>query len=197
MQPGDKVLIGVGGTIGSGKTLVSKIFRELGAQYVSADELGWEVLPDIRDGLRKRFGERIMKNGTVDRERLREIVFSDQENLDYLNRLSHPLLIKKILKRVEDIEDGIVVIDAALLFDWPAIEEIVDYRILITSDEEVKEERMARKGISRKLFRQILGFQKSDAEVMKRAKFVIANNGGIDSLKIQCKDIYRQIKNDC
>lgn len=197
MQPGDKVLIGVGGTIGSGKTLVSKIFQELGAQYVSADELGWEVLPDIRDGLRKRFGERIMKNGTVDRERLREIVFSDQENLDYLNRLSHPLLIKKILKRVEDIEDGIVVIDAALLFDWPAIEEIVDYRILITSDEEVKEERMARKGISRKLFRQILGFQKSDAEVMKRAKFVIANNGGIDSLKIQCKDIYRQIKNDC
>ena len=197
MRPGDKVLIGVGGTIGSGKTLVSKIFQELGAQYVSADELGWEVLPDIRDGLRKRFGERIMKNGTVDRERLREIVFSGKENLDYLNRLSHPLLVKKILKRVEDIEDGIVVIDAALLFDWPAIEEIVDYRILITSDEEVKEERMARKGISRKLFRQILGFQKSDAEVMKRAKFVIDNNGGIDSLKIQCKDIYRQIKNDC
>ncbi len=197
MRPGDKVLIGVGGTIGSGKTLVSKIFQELGAQYVSADELGWEVLPEIRAGLKKRFGERIMKNGTVDRERLREIVFSDQENLDYLNRLSHPLLIKKILKRVEDIEDGIVVIDAALLFDWPAIEEIVDYRILITSDEEVKEERMARKGISRKLFRQILGFQKSDAEVMERAKFVIANNGGIDSLKIQCKDIYRQIKNDC
>ncbi len=197
MRPGDKVLIGVGGTIGSGKTLVSKIFQELGAQYVSADELGWEVLPEIRAGLKKRFGERIMKNGTVDRERLREIVFSDQENLDYLNRLSHPLLIKKILKRVEDIEDGIVVIDAALLFDWPAIEEIVDYRILITSDEEVKEERMARKGIGRKLFRQILGFQKSDAEVMERAKFVIANNGGIDSLKIQCKDIYRQIKNDC
>jgi dephospho-CoA kinase len=197
MQPGDKVLIGVGGTIGSGKTLVSRIFQELGAQYVSADEIGWEVLPEIRDGLRKRFGERIMKNGTIDRDRLREIAFSDRDNLDYLNELSHPILVKKILKRVTDIEDGIVVIDAALLFDWPEIEKIVDYRILITSDEEVKEERMVRKGISRKLFRQILRFQKIDVAMTKRVKFVIDNNGGIDSLRIQCKDIYSQIKNDC
>ncbi len=197
MRPGDKILVGVGGTVGSGKTLVSKIFQDLGAQYVSADEVGWEVLPEITDELRLRFGECIMKNGTIDKEKLRSIIFSDRDNLEHLNKLSHPLLVKKLLKRVEDIQDGIIVIDAALLFDWPEIYDIIDYRILITSHEAVKEERMARKGIGGQLFRQILGFQKNDAEVMKRAKFVIENNGTIDALKIQCRKIYRQIENDC
>ncbi len=197
MQPDDKVLIGVGGTVGSGKTLISRIFRDLGAQCISADEVGWEVLPEITDRLRQRFGERIMKNGQIDKEKLRSIVFSDRDNLDYLNKISHPLLISRILKRVEEIKAGVVVIDAALLFDWPAIYQRADYSILVVSDERVKEERMARKGISKQLFRQILGFQKSDAEMAKRAQYVIENNGTVETLKAQCQKIYRQIKNDC
>lgn len=197
MQPGDKVLIGVGGTVGSGKTLISRIFRDLGAQCISADEVGWEVLPEITDRLRQRFGERIMKNGQIDKEKLGSIVFSDRHSLDYLNKISHPLLISRILKRVEEIKAGVVVIDAALLFDWPAIYQRADYSILVVSDERVKEERMARKGISKQLFRQILGFQKSDAEMAKRAQYVIENNGTVETLKAQCQKIYRQIKNDC
>ncbi len=197
MQPDDKVLIGVGGTVGSGKTLISRIFRDLGAQCISADEVGWEVLPEITDRLRQRFGERIMKNGQIDKEKLGSIVFSDRHSLDYLNKISHPLLISRILKRVEEIKAGVVVIDAALLFDWPAIYQRADYSILVVSDERVKEERMARKGISKQLFRQILGFQKSDAEMAKRAQYVIENNGTVETLKAQCQKIYRQIKNDC
>ncbi len=197
MQPDDKVLIGVGGTVGSGKTLISRIFRDLGAQCISADEVGWEVLPEITDRLRQKFGERIMKNGQIDKEKLRSIVFSDRHSLDYLNKISHPLLISRILKRVEEIKAGVVVIDAALLFDWPAIYQRADYSILVVSDERVKEERMARKGISKQLFRQILGFQKSDAEMAKRAQYVIENNGTVETLKAQCQKIYRQIKNDC
>jgi len=197
MRPGDKVLIGVGGTVGSGKTLVSRIFQDLGAQCISADEVGWEVLPEITDELRQRFGESIMKNGKIDKEKLRSIVFSDKDNLDYLNKISHPLLISKILERLEDIEDGVVVIDAALLFDWPEVYQRADYPILVVSDRRMKEERMARKGISKQLFTQILGFQKSDAEMTKRAKFVIENNGTVEALKMRCQKIYRQVKNDC
>lgn len=197
MRSGDKVLVGVGGTVGSGKTLVSRIFQELGAKCISADEVGWEVLPEITDRLRQRFGERIMNNGQIDKERLRSIVFSDKDNLDYLNRISHPLLVSKILERVEDIEAGVVVIDAALLFDWPEVYRRTDYPIVVVSDKKVKEERMTRKGMSKRLFRQILGFQKNDTEMTKRAKFIIENNGTVENLKMQCQNIYRQIKNDC
>ncbi len=197
MDYGDKVLIGVGGTIGSGKTLVSRIFEELGAHYISADEVGWEVLPEITDELKQRFGKRIMRNGTIDKKELRSIVFSDKENLDYLNKLSHPLLIKKILNRVEAIKSGVVVIDAALLFDWPKIYQITDYPILVMSDEKIKEERVMRNGIDKQLFKHILRSQKSDKEMFRRAEFVIKNNSTVDALKMQCQNIYRQIKNDC
>jgi len=197
MRSGDKVLIGVGGTVGSGKTLVSRIFQEFGAQCISADEVGWEVLPEIIDRLRQRFGECIMKNGQIDKEKLRSIVFSDKDNLDYLNRISHPLLVSRILERVEEIGAGVVVIDAALLFDWPEIYQRTDYPIVVVSDKGMKEERMVGKGMSKQLFRQILGFQKNDAEMKKKAKFVIENNGTVETLKMQCRKIYRQIKNDC
>lgn len=197
MRPGDKILIGIGGTVGSGKTLVSQIFQNLGARCISADEVGWEVLPEITDRLRQKFGERIMKNGQVDKEKLRSIVFSDRDNLDYLNTISHPLLVSKIIGRVEEINAGVIVIDAALLFDWPEIYERTDYPILVVADKRVKEERMTRKGMRKELFRQILGFQKRDAEMIQRAKFVIENNGTVETLKVQCQKIYRQIKNDC
>ena len=103
MRHGDKVMIGVGGNIGSGKTEVSRIFEDLGAHYISADEIGWEVLPEIIDKLKQRFGKVIIRGDTIDREKLRSIVFLNQKNLDYLNRLSHPILVEKILKKVEGL----------------------------------------------------------------------------------------------
>ncbi|MCK4251062.1 dephospho-CoA kinase [candidate division WOR-3 bacterium] len=197
MHHGDKVIIGVGGNIGSGKTLVSKIFEELGAHYISADEIGWEVLPDIADELRERFGSIIMDRDIIDKEKLRSIVFSNSENLDYLNKLSHPLLVEKILKKIEEIKSKVVVIDAALIFDWSELRQVVDYPILVVSDNKVKEGRVMKRGINKLLFRQILESQKSEAEMSRQAKFIIENNSTVDILRSQCQNIYKEIENDC
>ena len=197
MHCGEKVVIGVGGNIGTGKTTVCKIFESIGAHYISADEVGWGVLMEITDALKERFGKSIMKESTVDKKKLREIVFSKREHLRYLNKLSHPLIIKKILKKIENIESGMVIIDAALLFDWPEICKHVDYSILVTAEDKIKEERSMAKGIEGDFFKQILSFQKSDDEMSGQANFIIKNNGTIDSLKKQCQDIYKEIKNDC
>lgn len=197
MHHGNKVIIGVGGNVGSGKTLVGRIFEELGAHYISADEIGWEVLSDITGELKERFGEIIMDGDIIDKKKLRGVVFLNQESLDYLNKLSHPILVKKILKEIEKIESGMVVIDAALIFDWPELMQVVDYPILVVSDNEVKEKRALKRGIDKQLFRQILESQKSEAEMSNLAKFVIKNNSTVDVLKTQCQDIYKEIKNDC
>ena len=78
MHHGNKVIIGVGGTVGSGKTLVGRIFEELGAHYISADEIGWEVLSDITGELKERFGEIIMDGDIIDKKKLRGVVFLNQ-----------------------------------------------------------------------------------------------------------------------
>jgi dephospho-CoA kinase len=197
MRPGSKVVVGVGGNIGAGKTAAVEVFRELGAECIRADEIGWEVLPEILNVLKAEFGEEIMCGCEIDRKRLRELVFSDPKRLKFLNRVSHPLLIKKIIQKVETIKSGVVVIDAALLFDWPEICALVDHAILITSERGKMRTRARAKNIDDRSFSMILSMQTQNQEMVSKADFVIDNNGTLDQLREKCRGIYQRIKDDC
>lgn len=196
-MPKEKIVIGIGGKVGTGKTTVGKIFHSFGAHYISADEIGWEVLPEIAEGLKKRFGKMIMAGDKIAKEKLREIVFSDIKNLGFLNSLSHPRLIKKILARIKKIKSGVMVIDAALLFDWDEIYKRVDYPILVVADERVMTQRARVKGINKKTFQRIISMQKSVPEMARRAKFIIKNSGTLLFLTRKCQKIYKRIEDDC
>ncbi len=197
MRPGSKVVVGVGGNIGTGKTTVVSAFRELGAQCIGADELGWEVLPEIVDVLKREFGEEIVNGCDIDRKRLRDMVFSDRRKLRVLNRVSHPLLVKRIIGRVEKARPGIVVIDAALLFDWPQVLRIVDIAILVRSPRSKMVGRARAKGITPRLFSSILSTQKKEREMARKAHIVIDNDGTKTQLRRKCRTIYRRIADDC
>lgn len=197
MRQGGRAVVGVGGNIGSGKTVASRFFEEFGAFYLSADEIGWQVLSEIVDQLKGRFGEVIMDGEDVDRKMLQSIVFSCEENLTFLNKLSHPLLKRKILERINQITFGMIVIDAALLFDWPEILNEIDYSILVSSSGESKRERAVKNGMGRHLFYQILRLQRSETEMAEQATYIINNNGTVQKLKEQCHRIFEEIKNDC
>jgi dephospho-CoA kinase len=196
MCGGQKIVVGVGGNVGAGKTVVAQIFRDLGAEYISADRIGWEVLPEISMLLQERFGRDIMNGSEVDKKRLRALVFSDPEKLMVLNRMSHPILVKKILECVENIETGVVVIDAALMFDWKEVYEIVDDPILVTADRDKRRLRARAKGVEEELFDRITAVQKDEAEMAQMAKYVIENNGTVAELKEKCLKIYKEINND-
>ncbi|MBE0431854.1 dephospho-CoA kinase [candidate division WOR-3 bacterium] len=199
MRPGARVVIGIGGNIATGKTTVANFFRELGATCIAADEVGWEVLPDITPALKKRFGEWIMfRSGCkIDKKKLRDLVFSDRAGLEYLNRISHPLLTQKIAARVDGLKSGIIVIDAALLFEWPEIAALCDHKILVTAHPKKTRGRVEAKGIGHGLFSKIRSMQKDNEEMMAQADFVIRNNGTLDELRGRCQLIYQRIKDDC
>jgi dephospho-CoA kinase len=197
MQHGERIIIGVGGNVGTGKTAVCKFFESWGAHYISADEIGWEILPEISQALEEKFGKTVMNEGIVDRKRLRDLVFSKTENLEYLNKISHPLIIQKVLQRIQESTSEMIVIDAALLFDWPEITEKIDYSILVIAAEAMKAKRSMAKGIDSDLFKKIVSFQKKDDEISGQANFIIENNGTMSALKKQCRNIYEEIKNDC
>lgn len=193
----NKVVIGVAGNIGSGKTTVAKIFQSLGMRYISADRIGKNVLPEIADQLKSHFGKDIFSRGKIDRKKLRSIVFSNQKSLKILNNLSHPRLIEKIKKKIDSIDYGMVVIDAALLFDWPELLKKVDYPILVKAATDIKKKRAQKRGIPKKTFYSILENQKKESEMAKAAKYVIENNGTLRQLKRQCLKIVKELKNDC
>jgi len=193
----EKKVIGVGGGIGSGKTAVSKIFTECGAQYISADEIGWDVLEDIRAELKQKFGNEIMNDNGIDRKKLRTHVFSDIRHLKALNALSHPRLKERLLQRIDALTHGVVVVDAALLFEWPEMLLHIDFPILVTADDVHKERRARKKGIDEETFRRIQTMQKQDEDIMPHARYVITNNSTLDELKMRCRTIYEEIADDC
>ncbi len=197
MRPGSKVVVGIGGNIGAGKTAAVGVFKDLGAECIAADELGWEVLPEIAHVLKGEFGGQIMRGCEIDRKKLRELIFSDPAKVRFLNHVSHPLLIRKITRKVQSIESGVVVIDAALLFDWPEILRVVDHTILIASRRSAKRKRAQAKDIDDQLFSVILSTQQSDQEMAAKADFVIRNDGTLDDLRDRCREIYERVKDDC
>jgi dephospho-CoA kinase len=197
MRSGQKVVIGVGGNIGTGKTTVAEIFGNLGGHCISADEIGWDVLPEISDILQKEFGKGIMSGRRVDKRKLRDSVFSDANKLEFLNRVSHPILKRRIIEKVKAIESGIVVIDAALLFDWPEVYEIVDVSILVRARHEVMLSRAKAKGIGVQLFEKIVSKQKKEKEMSTKASYVMENNGTMIELREKCQEIYKEISDDC
>lgn len=193
----DRVVVGVGGNIGSGKTTVAKIFKSWGMRYISADRIGKSILPEIADKLKSHFGNDIITGKKIDRKKLLRIVFSNKRNLKILNSLSHPKLLEKINRKIDGIHSGFVVIDAALLFDWPELLKRVDYPILVKAPLELKRERARKRGIPEKIFYHILKNQKKEFEMAQSAKFVIENSGTFRQLKRQCQKILKELKNDC
>lgn len=125
--------IGVTGLMASGKSTVARRFEERGARLVDADSLGWEALrrPDVRDRLRERFGDAILtREGTVDRGVLGRIVFRDAAAMERLNAVVQPVLVRMVREALaERPEDGVVVLDAALLSVWglePELDAVVE-----------------------------------------------------------------------
>ncbi|MGB9720498.1 MAG: dephospho-CoA kinase [bacterium] len=192
-----KVVIGVGGNIGSGKTTVARIFQGYGMKYISADQIGWSVLPGIADELKNKFGNAVFSGSKIDRSKLRNLVFSHPQYLKTLNKLSHPRLLKKIYEELNNTHSRSIVIDAALLFSWPALLRKIDCPILVRANKILKRKRALQRGISRKMFEKILNTQQTEPEMSRKAKYIIKNNGTLLHLRKQCQKIFKELKNDC
>jgi len=197
MRRGDRTVIGLAGNIGCGKSTAAGYFRSFGSRLIEADRIGWRILREIRDQLQKHYGPGILKGNRINRKELRAAVFMDRKNIRFLNRLTHPRLVKTIRDRIRKIGSGTVVIDAALLFDWPNLMADVDHPILVTAPRKIKEQRALRKGFDRQSFQRILRFQKSEKALARQAEYVIRNDRTRQDLYRQCYRIYKEIKNDC
>lgn len=192
-----KKIVGIGGNIGSGKTTCARFFRECGARCISADRIGWSVIPHIASSLVRKFGRRILTGNRIDRKKMRRIVFSSEKNLAFLNRLSHPPLVKKIIAAIDRSQSGMVVIDAALLFDWKNLLKKTDYTVLVQSPIAKKEHRSIARGIDKSIFWYIIKQQKKERVMAKTADFIITNDRSLRDLKKQCRAVYREISCGC
>lgn len=173
--------IGLTGGIGSGKTVVANIFRQLGVPVYEADAEAktlTENSEEIKDEIKKYFGsEFFLKDGSLDRSKMASLVFSDDAKLSQLNSIIHPFVKNHFKDWMQKHSSGRYIIkEAAILFESGS-DSGLDKIILITAPEQIRIRRVIeRDNTSEEKVRNVIKNQWSEAERAKLSDFIITND---------------------
>lgn len=193
--------IGLAGGMGSGKSQVAARLCELGALVIEADAVardmvaeGTEVLAAIVDA----FGESVLADdGGLDRGALAEVAFSSEERLRVLNAITHPALIREILRRSEELTrrspSGVLVVDAALLVQWDIL-DMFDVVLIVHAPVDLRVRRLVDAGFVEDDVRRRMRSQLPDDVMLAAADVVVENEGSIEELRAAVDDFWESLQ---
>jgi dephospho-CoA kinase len=191
------IIVGITGGIGSGKSVVSRIFRMLGIPVYDADAAAKDLYkryPDLSERVLAEFGPDVSDSeGGIDRKKLAAVVFQDPERLKVLNRLVHPL-VKKDFKEWCSLHRAApyVMKEAAILFESGTHKDC-NLVIAVTAPQELRLLRVkARDQRSVAEIKKVMENQWSDEEKIKRSDFTV-QNGEDDAVLPQVLQIHERI----
>jgi len=199
------LIIGLTGGIVSGKSTVAKMFKDLGAKIIDADELGHKVILPHKPAwvkIVKLFGRDVLKEDlNIDRKKLGEIVFNDDRLLKKLNEITHPEIIKLIKREInlaknstcKDGKEEILIVEAALIYE-AKIDNLMDKIIVVYVEEEEQIKRLGkRNNLSKEKALKRIKSQISIKEKAKMADYVIDNSNSLDKTKGQVEKIWQSL----
>ncbi len=195
------IIIGLTGSVGTGKSTVTNFFRELGAYIIDWDELARKVtrlhLKAWKE-IVEYFGKGILNEDlTINRQKLAEIVFSDKEKLVKLNEIVHPQVFKedeRITNEIKNLDpDALIIKDIPLLFELTR-PVYMDKIVVVSASEQTQLRRLEEKGMSREDAQRRIKSQLPLKEKIKSADFVINNDGSLEETKRQVEEIYSLLR---
>jgi dephospho-CoA kinase len=178
------VAVAVTGGIGAGKSEALRAFARHGAAVISSDDIVHELLrsdEDVRAAVRERFGAGAFgPDGSVDRARVAEIVFTEEDELDWLERLLHPRVVAAYLRWRDELArqpdpPAVCVTEVPLLYEVGG-ETRFDAVVVITAPTELRVGRQVRPMHDRE--RRLI----PDDEKLARADFAYVNDGSLEDL---------------
>lgn len=195
------IIVGLTGSVGTGKSTVANFFKELGAYVISWDELARDVVHPHSKAWKEiveYFGKDILNEDlTINRQKLADIVFSDKKKLQKLNHIVHP----EVFKEDERIENEIKSLDpdALIIKDIPLLFELtrpiyVDKIVVVAASKQTQLKRLEEKGMSREDAQNRIKSQFPLKEKIKSADFVINNDGSLEDTKRQVERIYSLLR---
>ena len=192
------MIIGLTGSIASGKSTVSNMLKEYGFPIVDADVVARQVVEPGSETLKKiaeAFGEEVLtENGELDRKKLGSIIFNDEEKRQLLNSIMHPAIRKEMLRqRDEYLEKGekTVIMDIPLLFE-SKLQHFVDKILVVSVSEDVQLERlMKRNQLTEEEAKARIQSQLPLSVKEQGADAVINNNGSIEETRKQLEQILK------
>lgn len=196
------ILAGLTGGIASGKSVVSRQFKKLGAFLIDADELAREAVAPDRPAWRdvvNAFGSDILNpDRTVNRKKLADIVFRDEAKRKRLNAIVHPAVFaeqERLTNQIAARDPGAVVIyDAALLIETGAFRRM-DKVVVVTADSETQIERIiSRDGLSREDAERRVASQAPNSEKIGHADYILDGSRPIEQVEREVGRIYKELR---
>ena len=192
-------IIGLTGSISTGKTQVSNYLRDRGEKVIDADLIAREVvdLEPVKEKIKEAFGNDIYKDDELDRKALGEIVFRDKEKRQVLNEIEHPEIYRIILEEVKNSK-GRVFVDIPLLFESQHLNERYgldfDEVWLVYVSRETQVKRLIKRDrISRGYALEKINSQMSVEDKKIMADVIIDNSGSLEETFKQVEENLKRL----
>lgn len=186
--------VGLTGGIGSGKSEALAAFERLGAATLSTDRVAHDLLDDdqVRAALVDRWGEEAAPGGSVDRDKVSEIVFNDRDELAWLESVTHPRVGAHVLEWRQGLGPDVelAVVEVPLLFET-AMEDAFDATVAVVAEDELRDARLRQRGQQGLAGRE--GRQLDQAEKERRADHVIRNDASLEELESEVRKAIEQL----
>ncbi len=183
----DKIIIGLTGQTGAGKSTAAKFLKSRGFYIIDADACAREVVMPQSECLNRvtqAFGSDILlKDGSLDRKKLGNIVFSDKNKLEKLSSIMNTYILKNIEEKISASTDRVIILDAPTLFESGA-DRLCKATISFISDSAVRKKRIInRDSISELQAQNRINSQNDDEFYIAKSDYIIRNNS--DKIDLQ------------
>lgn len=183
------MILGITGSFGSGKTTIANIFKKYCFEVINADKLYHGIYTKnkaLRNKIKKEFC-------TLDRNKIKKVVFNDYKKLKKLNKITHPIIIKEIKKEIDKIKkhdkEPRIIVDVPLLFE-AKMQSMFDKIIVVKCNEKTQIERLLKKKkYSKKEIMKIIKSQMPIEEKVKYADFVVDNSQSLKDAETQINSL--------
>lgn len=195
------MIIGLTGSIATGKSTVSDMFRKLGVYIIDFDVLAHEVIEPGRPAWReiiRHFSQDVLNpDQTVDRKKLGQVVFNHPDRLAQLNQIVHPAVFEADQEKTREImkrePQALIIKDVPLLTET-SVRELVEKIIVVYASPEVQIQRMFERGFNLEEAQKRINAQDPLGEKLKFADYVIYNDGPVEETERQVKEIYGSLQ---
>ena len=183
-------VVGLTGGIGCGKSSASQFFSDLGIDVIDTDIIARQLTQPNGSAIsliQNTFGSSIIAaDGTLDRNKMRDLVFANSELRHKLEQILHPLILKEVIRRIKQCQAPYVIVVIPLLFETNDYNHLIRHILVIDCDEQQQLLRtMERSNLSEQKVRSIMATQVTRETRIQKADDVILNNQDIEYLKAQ------------
>ena len=193
-------VVGISGGIGSGKTTVTDLFATYGITVIDADVIARQVVEPGTPALKSivdKFGQSVLDHsggsclGTLDRAKLRTLVFNDSEIKNWLNQLLHPVIRQQMLLQTQQAKSVYCLLSVPLLVENKLYEQ-VDRVVIVDVEEQTQLQRTLLRDKTNELqIRAIMSAQATRQQRLEVANDVIDNNGETEALLKQVNQLHQ------